>query len=182
MKNDVQWKVIQVTIPFSHFRKILNELSSEEVTHIEGKDNSPASTGVTGVTVPTTGLYQTSSGQYSTDFSLFNSICIRDVKHWDRAFQVNCYTSTDHRKNTSLVFSRGCLDLLYNTCYVWFLTECYSIDILSWYQKSYQPLILKSLLKRVNWLLKRVKNVNLSSYNVIFTCALPNLTPFLWLF
>ncbi|KAE8298673.1 Cyclic AMP-dependent transcription factor ATF-1 [Larimichthys crocea] len=47
------------------YRKILNELSSEEVTHIEGKDNSP-STGVTGVTVPTTQIYQTSSGQYIT--------------------------------------------------------------------------------------------------------------------
>ncbi|XP_036956797.1 cyclic AMP-dependent transcription factor ATF-1 isoform X1 [Acanthopagrus latus] len=45
------------------YRKILNELSSEEVTHIEGKDNSP---GVTGVTVPTTQIYQTSSGQYIT--------------------------------------------------------------------------------------------------------------------
>uniref|UniRef100_UPI0037E9363B cyclic AMP-dependent transcription factor ATF-1 isoform X2 n=1 Tax=Semicossyphus pulcher TaxID=241346 RepID=UPI0037E9363B len=48
------------------YRKILNELSSEEVTHIEGKDNSPASTGVTGVTVPATQIYQTSSGQYIT--------------------------------------------------------------------------------------------------------------------
>ncbi|XP_026163705.1 cyclic AMP-dependent transcription factor ATF-1 isoform X2 [Mastacembelus armatus] len=48
------------------YRKILNELSSQEVTHIEGKDNSPASTGVTGVTVPTTQIYQTSSGQYIT--------------------------------------------------------------------------------------------------------------------
>ncbi|XP_060898610.1 cyclic AMP-dependent transcription factor ATF-1 isoform X2 [Labrus mixtus] len=48
------------------YRKILNELSSEEVTHIEVKDNSPASTGVTGVTVPTTPIYQTSSGQYIT--------------------------------------------------------------------------------------------------------------------
>uniref|UniRef100_A0A672IW72 Cyclic AMP-responsive element-binding protein 1-like n=2 Tax=Salarias fasciatus TaxID=181472 RepID=A0A672IW72_SALFA len=43
------------------YRKILNELSSEEVTHIEGKDNSPSSTGVTGVTTP---IYQTSTGQY----------------------------------------------------------------------------------------------------------------------
>ncbi|KAM7005676.1 cyclic AMP-dependent transcription factor ATF-1 isoform 2-T2 [Tautogolabrus adspersus] len=48
------------------YRKILNELSSEEVTHIEVKDNSPAPTGVTGVTVPTTPIYQTSSGQYIT--------------------------------------------------------------------------------------------------------------------
>ncbi|KAM6928129.1 cyclic AMP-dependent transcription factor ATF-1 isoform 1-T1 [Xenentodon cancila] len=48
------------------YRKILNDLSAEEVTHIEGKDNSPASTGVTGVTVPTTPIYQTSSGQYIT--------------------------------------------------------------------------------------------------------------------
>ncbi|XP_035517045.1 cyclic AMP-dependent transcription factor ATF-1 isoform X2 [Morone saxatilis] len=48
------------------YRKILNELSSEEVAHIEGKDNSPASTGVTGVTVPTTPIYQTSTGQYIT--------------------------------------------------------------------------------------------------------------------
>ncbi|XP_040890450.1 cyclic AMP-dependent transcription factor ATF-1 isoform X2 [Toxotes jaculatrix] len=47
------------------YRKILNELSSEEVTHIEGKDNSPASTGVTGVTLPTP-IYQTSTGQYIT--------------------------------------------------------------------------------------------------------------------
>ncbi|XP_028260710.1 cyclic AMP-dependent transcription factor ATF-1 isoform X1 [Parambassis ranga] len=48
------------------YRKILNELSSEEVIHIEGKDGSPASTGATGVTVPTTSIYQTSSGQYIT--------------------------------------------------------------------------------------------------------------------
>ncbi|XP_026205265.1 cyclic AMP-dependent transcription factor ATF-1 isoform X2 [Anabas testudineus] len=48
------------------YRKILNELSSEEVTHIEGKDNSPVSTGVTGVTVPTAPIYQTTSGQYIT--------------------------------------------------------------------------------------------------------------------
>ncbi|XP_059185748.1 cyclic AMP-dependent transcription factor ATF-1 isoform X2 [Centropristis striata] len=48
------------------YRKILNELSAEEVTHIEGKDNSPVSTGVTGVTVPTTQIYQTSTGQYIT--------------------------------------------------------------------------------------------------------------------
>ncbi|XP_061583545.1 cyclic AMP-dependent transcription factor ATF-1 isoform X2 [Cololabis saira] len=44
------------------YRKILNDLSSEEVAHIEGKD-SPASTGVT---VPTTPIYQTSTGQYIT--------------------------------------------------------------------------------------------------------------------
>ncbi|XP_029907511.1 cyclic AMP-dependent transcription factor ATF-1 [Myripristis murdjan] len=49
------------------YRKILNDLSSEEVTsHTEGKDENPASTGVTGVTVPTTPIYQTSSGQYIT--------------------------------------------------------------------------------------------------------------------
>ncbi|XP_008318254.1 cyclic AMP-dependent transcription factor ATF-1 isoform X1 [Cynoglossus semilaevis] len=48
------------------YRKILNDLSSEEVAHIEGKLNSPASTGMTGVTVPTTPIYQTSSGQYIT--------------------------------------------------------------------------------------------------------------------
>ncbi|KAG7493848.1 cyclic AMP-dependent transcription factor ATF-1-like isoform X1 [Solea senegalensis] len=46
-------------------RKILNELSSEELAHIEGKDNNPASTGVTGITVPTP-IYQTSTGQYIT--------------------------------------------------------------------------------------------------------------------
>ncbi|XP_054472632.1 cyclic AMP-dependent transcription factor ATF-1 [Anoplopoma fimbria] len=44
------------------YRKILNELSSEEVTHIEGKE-SPASTGVT---ASTTQIYQTSTGQYIT--------------------------------------------------------------------------------------------------------------------
>ncbi|KAM9410733.1 cyclic AMP-dependent transcription factor ATF-1 isoform 2-T2 [Pholidichthys leucotaenia] len=48
------------------YRKILNDLSSEEVTHIEGKDSSTATTGGTGVTVPTTPIYQTSSGQYIT--------------------------------------------------------------------------------------------------------------------
>lgn len=48
------------------YRKILNDLSSEEVAHIEGKDSSPTSTGVTGVTLPTTPIYQTSSGQYIT--------------------------------------------------------------------------------------------------------------------
>lgn len=47
------------------YRKILNDLSSEEVIHIEGKDNSPTST-VTGVTVPGTPIYQTSSGQLIT--------------------------------------------------------------------------------------------------------------------
>ncbi|KAM4587156.1 cyclic AMP-dependent transcription factor ATF-1 isoform 2-T2 [Odontesthes bonariensis] len=45
------------------YRKILNELSAEEVSHMEGKDNGPA---LTGVTVPTTQIYQTSSGQYIT--------------------------------------------------------------------------------------------------------------------
>lgn len=48
------------------YRKILNDLSAEEVAHIEGKDSSPTSTGVTGITVPTTPIYQTSSGQYIT--------------------------------------------------------------------------------------------------------------------
>ncbi|XP_005739672.1 cyclic AMP-dependent transcription factor ATF-1 isoform X2 [Pundamilia nyererei] len=48
------------------YRKILNDLSAEEMAHIEGKDSSPTSTGVTGVTVPTTPIYQTSSGQYIT--------------------------------------------------------------------------------------------------------------------
>ncbi|XP_034442114.1 cyclic AMP-dependent transcription factor ATF-1 isoform X2 [Hippoglossus hippoglossus] len=48
------------------YRKILNELSSEEVSHIDGKDNSPASTGVTGVSLPGTQIYQTSGGQYIT--------------------------------------------------------------------------------------------------------------------
>ncbi|KAM7422426.1 hypothetical protein PAMA_010464 [Pampus argenteus] len=47
------------------YRKILNELSSEEVTHIEAKDNSPAST-VAGVAVSSTPIYQTTSGQYIT--------------------------------------------------------------------------------------------------------------------
>uniref|UniRef100_A0A8C2Z3V9 Activating transcription factor 1 n=1 Tax=Cyclopterus lumpus TaxID=8103 RepID=A0A8C2Z3V9_CYCLU len=41
------------------YRKILNELSSEEVTHIEGKD-SPVST------APATQIYQTNTGQYIT--------------------------------------------------------------------------------------------------------------------
>lgn len=45
------------------YRKILNDLSSEEVANIDGKD-SPTSLGVTGLT--TTQIYQTSSGQYIT--------------------------------------------------------------------------------------------------------------------
>lgn len=45
------------------YRKILNDLSSEELTRTEGKDGSPASAGVT---VPTTQIYQTSGGQYFT--------------------------------------------------------------------------------------------------------------------
>ncbi|MED6280068.1 Alcohol acetyltransferase [Characodon lateralis] len=45
------------------YRKILNDLSSEETSHIEGKDSSPASTGVT---VSNTTIYQTSTGQYIT--------------------------------------------------------------------------------------------------------------------
>ncbi|XP_071372301.1 cyclic AMP-dependent transcription factor ATF-1 isoform X1 [Centroberyx affinis] len=49
------------------YRKILNELSEEVTSHTEGNDDNPASTGVTGgVTVPTTPIYQTSSGQYIT--------------------------------------------------------------------------------------------------------------------
>ncbi|XP_062256089.1 cyclic AMP-dependent transcription factor ATF-1 isoform X2 [Platichthys flesus] len=48
------------------YRKILNELSSEEVSHIDGKDNSPASTGVTGVSLSSGQIYQTSGGQYIT--------------------------------------------------------------------------------------------------------------------
>lgn len=47
-------------------RKILNDLSSEEAAHAEGK-NSPASTGVT---VPSTSIYQTSTGQYSKTLCL----------------------------------------------------------------------------------------------------------------
>uniref|UniRef100_A0A8C6PJ55 Activating transcription factor 1 n=1 Tax=Nothobranchius furzeri TaxID=105023 RepID=A0A8C6PJ55_NOTFU len=47
------------------YRKILNDLSSEEAAHIEGKDGS-VSTVVTGVTAPTSQIYQTSSGQYIT--------------------------------------------------------------------------------------------------------------------
>ncbi|XP_063767935.1 cyclic AMP-dependent transcription factor ATF-1 isoform X2 [Eleginops maclovinus] len=45
------------------YRKILNELSSEEVTHSEGKDNIQVSTGVT---LPAGQIYQTTSGQYIT--------------------------------------------------------------------------------------------------------------------
>uniref|UniRef100_A0A674P6Y9 Activating transcription factor 1 n=1 Tax=Takifugu rubripes TaxID=31033 RepID=A0A674P6Y9_TAKRU len=52
------------------YRKILNELSSEEVAHAEGKNNSPTSTGVT---VPSTSIYQTSTGQYSK--TVFNQPC-----------------------------------------------------------------------------------------------------------
>ncbi|XP_032404280.1 cyclic AMP-dependent transcription factor ATF-1 isoform X1 [Xiphophorus hellerii] len=48
------------------YRKIFNDLSSEETTHIEGQDSSPASTGMTGVTVQSTPIYQTSTGQYIT--------------------------------------------------------------------------------------------------------------------
>ncbi|KAL3058479.1 cyclic AMP-dependent transcription factor ATF-1 isoform X1 [Trematomus bernacchii] len=45
------------------YRKILNELSSEEVTHGEGKDNIQVSAGVT---LPAGQIYQTTSGQYIT--------------------------------------------------------------------------------------------------------------------
>lgn len=45
------------------YKKILNDLSAEEVTHIEGKANSPANTGVTAAAPQ---IYQTSSGQYIT--------------------------------------------------------------------------------------------------------------------
>ncbi|XP_027857907.1 cyclic AMP-dependent transcription factor ATF-1 isoform X2 [Xiphophorus couchianus] len=48
------------------YRKIFNDLSSEETTHIERQDSSPASTGMTGVTVQSTPIYQTSTGQYIT--------------------------------------------------------------------------------------------------------------------
>lgn len=41
-------------------RKILNDLSSEEVAHGDGR-NSPTAGGVT---VPSTSIYQTSTGQY----------------------------------------------------------------------------------------------------------------------
>lgn len=43
------------------YRKILNDLSSEA-----GTEDSPASTVVTGVSVPSTPIYQTSTGQYIT--------------------------------------------------------------------------------------------------------------------
>lgn len=43
------------------YRKILNDLSSEEVAHAEGKNTSPASTVIS---VPSTSIYQTSTGQY----------------------------------------------------------------------------------------------------------------------
>ncbi|KAL7408368.1 hypothetical protein ABVT39_022316 [Epinephelus coioides] len=45
------------------YKKILNDLSAEEVTHIEGKANSPATTGVTAAAPQ---IYQTSTGQYIT--------------------------------------------------------------------------------------------------------------------
>uniref|UniRef100_A0AAZ3PVD4 Uncharacterized protein n=1 Tax=Oncorhynchus tshawytscha TaxID=74940 RepID=A0AAZ3PVD4_ONCTS len=50
------------------YRKILNELSAEEVaSRNEGEDDNPASSGMTTVTVPNTQtIYQTSSGQYIT--------------------------------------------------------------------------------------------------------------------
>ncbi|KAM9524821.1 cyclic AMP-dependent transcription factor ATF-1-like isoform 4-T4 [Salvelinus alpinus] len=50
------------------YRKILNELSAEEVaSRNEGEDDDPASSGMTTVTVPNTQtIYQTSSGQYIT--------------------------------------------------------------------------------------------------------------------
>lgn len=48
------------------YRKILNELSAEEVTSHEGREDSLVSTGATGVTTATTPIYQTSSGQYIT--------------------------------------------------------------------------------------------------------------------
>ncbi|XP_072307613.1 cyclic AMP-dependent transcription factor ATF-1 [Eucyclogobius newberryi] len=43
------------------YRKIFNELSSEP-----GAENSPVSSGITGVAVSSTPIYQTSSGQYIT--------------------------------------------------------------------------------------------------------------------
>nr|XP_057910380.1 cyclic AMP-dependent transcription factor ATF-1 isoform X2 [Doryrhamphus excisus] len=46
------------------YRKILNELSSEGISHTEGKDSSTTS-GVTGVTIPAP-IYQTTTGQYIT--------------------------------------------------------------------------------------------------------------------
>lgn len=64
-KNNFDWEV-----PCSGCRKILNELSAEEVTsRNEGEDDNPAS-GVMGVAVPSTPIYQTSSGQYSKNLSL----------------------------------------------------------------------------------------------------------------
>ncbi|CAB1353833.1 unnamed protein product [Coregonus sp. 'balchen'] len=50
------------------YRKILNELSAEEVaSRNEGEDENPASSGMTSVTMPNTQtIYQTSSGQYIT--------------------------------------------------------------------------------------------------------------------
>ncbi|KAK0155686.1 Cyclic AMP-dependent transcription factor ATF-1 [Merluccius polli] len=45
------------------YRKILNDLSAEEMT---GKGDSPVSTAVTSVSLPSTQIYQTSSGQYIT--------------------------------------------------------------------------------------------------------------------
>ncbi|KAM9859702.1 cyclic AMP-dependent transcription factor ATF-1 isoform 1-T1 [Aulostomus maculatus] len=59
-------KTREILVRRPSYRKILNELSSEEVAHIEEKANSPASTAVTGVTLPSTQIYQTSSGQYIT--------------------------------------------------------------------------------------------------------------------
>lgn len=48
------------------YRKILNELSAEEVTsHNEGEEEN-ASSGVSTVTVPSQPIYQTSTGQYIT--------------------------------------------------------------------------------------------------------------------
>lgn len=105
MQNDVQGKVIQVTILlFSHFRKILNELSSEEVTHIEGKDNRPASTGVAGVTVPTSGLYQTSSGQYSTNSAIDFKMSIEMSLLLNKKFKILTYPSKCLTKSNTILW------------------------------------------------------------------------------
>ena len=68
--NIVVWvisnKCVHSCILLVGLRKILNELSAEEVmSRNDGEDDVAASSGVT-VTVPTTPtIYQTSSGQYS---------------------------------------------------------------------------------------------------------------------
>lgn len=73
-------------------RKILNDLSSEGV----GKDSSVVSTATIGVTMPSTPIYQTSSGQYSMNSFLLEYLHKSAFISWWNWFVISYFSNLIH--------------------------------------------------------------------------------------